>query len=53
MVSLVAKINGAWQRRTAGQRYSSCSVQGGAVVEFRSQGCCRTATGLTAGPGGP
>jgi len=34
---------------------STCSlnVQDGAVVEFRSQGCCRTATGLTTGPGGP
>lgn len=31
----------------------SCSAQDGAVVEFRSQGCCRTATGLTTGPGGP
>ncbi|MDQ0596466.1 hypothetical protein QF037_000811 [Streptomyces canus] len=30
-----------------------CSTQDGAVVEFRSQGCCRTVTGLTTGPGGP
>ncbi|MFM9692056.1 winged helix-turn-helix transcriptional regulator [Streptomyces europaeiscabiei] len=31
----------------------SCSAQDGAVVEFRSHGCRRTATGLTTGPGGP
>ncbi|MBB4710201.1 hypothetical protein BJ965_000083 [Streptomyces luteogriseus] len=43
----------ARQTRTAGQQYRSCSAQDGAVVEFRSQGCCRTATGLTTGPGGP
>ncbi|TXS44340.1 hypothetical protein EAO72_08985 [Streptomyces sp. or43] len=32
---------------------SKRSPQDGAVVEFRSQVCCRTATGLTTGPGGP
>lgn len=54
MVSLVAQRDSrARQRRTAGQEYRNCSSQDGAVVEFRSQGCCRMATGLTAGPGGP
>ena len=51
MVSLVAEIEKARQRRTAGQQYPQ--LQDGAVVESRSQSGCLTATGLTTGPGGP
>jgi len=53
MVSLVAQRDRkAWQRRTAGRSTRSRSAHDGAVVEFRSQGGSRTATGLTTGPGG-
>lgn len=44
---------GPGRHELAGGSNRSCSAQDGAVVEFRSQSCCRTATGLTTGPGGP
>ncbi|GAB3171322.1 hypothetical protein GCM10027162_12420 [Streptomyces incanus] len=51
MVSLVAEINKARQRRTAGQQYPQ--VQDGAVVEFRSQSGCRTGDGTDGRTGWP
>lgn len=51
MVSHVAEIEEGPAETNC--RAEAPRLQDGAVVEFRSQSGCLTATGLTTGPGGP